>query len=266
MSESQEIHRGFIAADAAAMPAALYEFLEMADGLPEFQDYKRRLRARLAPKPGETVLDVGCGVGFEACRLAAEHPTVTVIGLNRAAMLAEASRRGRRLGVDVRWLTGEAEAIPLPDASVDACLTERVLKYLPDPARGIAEIVRVLRPGGRVAHFELDYGATLLGGDQAVAAQVVDVLCESVGEAQMGRRLPAMLHDAGLSDVSFQPIIFHPPWAIHEAAVSTPVREAVERGRLPTSALAWLAGQAAANAAGLFTAAFVGFLVSGRRP
>ena len=264
---SQDIHRGFAGDDTSTPPETLYDFLNLVDSLPEFRQYKRKLRPLLALRPGETLLDVGCGVGLETCRLAQEYPEVSVIGLDREAMLAEAAVRAEALGVYVRWLPGEAEAVPLPDASVDACMTERVLKYLPDPTRGVSEMVRVLKAGGRIACFELDYAATMLGGDPIAAGLVADLLSESVGEARMGRRLPGLLREAGLVDVAFQPVIICPPWAVHEATVGTSVREAIRSGRLPEQpTTAWLEQQAVAHEAGLFTVAFVGFLVSGRLP
>jgi SAM-dependent methyltransferase len=239
----------------------------VVDALPEFQAYKRRLRPLLALRPGHTVLDVGYGVGFEACRLAQEYPGGSVIGLDREAMLAAAARRAEQLGVAVRWLPGRAEAIPLLAAAVDACLTERVLMYLPDPAAGIAEMVRVLKPGGRVACFELDYEATLLGSDPTVAGAAGTLLNASIGDARMGRRLPGLLHAAGLHEVTFEAVAFSPPWVVHEATVGASVRESIGRGQLPAApAAAWLEQRAAAAAAGLFTVAFVGFLVGGRLP
>jgi SAM-dependent methyltransferase len=262
----QDIYRGFADADQATAPESLYAFLQAVDGMPEFQEYKRRLRPLLGLQQGQTVLDVGCGVGFETCRLAQEYPLVSVVGLDRAAMLAEAERRAAELGVKVRWLRGRAEAIPLPNASVDACLTERVLKYLPDPSAGIAEMVRVLKPGGRIACFELDYAATIVGGDPFVAGPVGELLKASVGDARLGRRLPGLLHDAGLVDVTFQLFWVNPPWAVYERTVCDPVRAAIADGRLaavPTRV--WQEQQAAAAALGLFTVSFVGFLVSGRR-
>ena len=238
----------------------------MADALPEFQAYKRRLREMLHLAPGQTVLDVGCGAGFQACRIAQSYPDVSVIGLDREAMIGLASHRAEELGVSVRWLTGKAEDIPLPAATVDACYTERVLKYLPDPAAGIAEMVRVLKPGGRIACFELDYAATLLGGDPAMAGAVGAVLNASVNEARMGRRLPDLLHAAGLRELTYEMVAFSPPWVVHERTVSDPVHEALRHHQLPETALGWLEQQEAAAAKGLFTVAFVGVLAAGRLP
>ncbi|MGH2557836.1 MAG: methyltransferase domain-containing protein [Thermomicrobiales bacterium] len=264
---SQDIHVGFTDANQADTPEVMYGFLDLADAIPEIRQYKRQIRPLLALQPDETLLDVGCGVGHEACRLAAEYPEVQVIGLDRDTMLVEAARRATRIGVDVHWLPGEAAAIPLPDASVDACMTERVLMYLPEPERGVAEMVRVLKPGGRIVSFELDYAATMLGGDPRIARLVVDLLSDSIGTARMGRRLPVLLHYEGLVDVTFQPVAFRTPWAVHEAVISAPVRLAIERGHLPAEpATAWLEQQAAAHAAGLFSVVFIGCLVSGRLP
>jgi SAM-dependent methyltransferase len=263
---SQDIHRDFANADQAPEPEKLIAFLEVADALPEFQAYKQRLRELLQLAPGQTVLDVGCGAGFEACRIAQKYPDVSVVGLDREAMIGLASHRAEELEVTVRWLTGRAEDIPLPAATVDACYTERVLKYLPEPAAAIAEMVRVLKPGGRIACFELDYAATLLGGDPAMAGAVGEVLNASVSEACMGRRLPGLLHAAGLRELTYEMVAFSPPWVVHERTVSDPVREALRHKQLPDAVLGWLEQQEAAASRGLFTVAFVGVLAAGRLP
>jgi SAM-dependent methyltransferase len=264
---SQDIHRSFADVDRVAETGSLIAFLDVVNSLPEVQSYKRRLRELLALSRGQTVLDVGCGTGFEACHLARDYPDVTVIGLDREAMLSPAARRAADMGVSVRWLPGQAEAIPLPEATVDACLTERVLKYVPDPAAGVAEMARVLKPGGRIAYFELDYAATLLGGELAMATAVGDLLNASVSDDRMGRRLPCLLHEAGFRDLTFEVVGVLPPWTVHEATIGAPVREAIGQTPLPAvAATAWLEQQAAAATNGLFTVAFIGVLAVGRLP
>ena len=263
----QDLYDGFTEADSADTPQEMYDYLDAVDTLPAFRWYKRELRSLLAPGPGDRLLDVGCGAGTEACRLAGEYPAVNVLGLDRKAMLAEAEKRAERLGVTVTWLEGEAEAIPLAADTVDACMTERVLKYLPDPAAAIAEMVRVLRPGGRIACLELDMAATVLAGEPGITGRVLEFACANVGEPRMGRRLPRMLHDAGVARVRFQPVAFHMPRALNEAILYTTVRAAAEDGRLPAAGTAaWLDEQAAADADGLFTVAWIGWLVAGRVP
>lgn len=262
----QVLGDGFVHADQVAVPAA-HAFLDGVDALPAFRWYKRELRSLLALRPGEALLDVGCGAGIEACRIAAEQPGVRVMGLDRTAMLAGAARRAERLGVSVDWLPGEAEAIPLPDGSVDACMTERVLKYLPDPAAGIAEMVRILRPGGRIASFELDMATTVLTGEPRIADAALGAACDKVGEPRMGRKLPGLLRDAGLTGITFRPLAFHMPPELDETILYSTVRAAVEDGLLPRAeTTAWLDAQAADGAAGMLTVAWIGWLVAGQLP
>jgi ubiquinone/menaquinone biosynthesis C-methylase UbiE len=109
---------------------------------------------RLAPRPGETVLELGAGTG-ETGLLAAKllAPDGRVILTDRStAMLDAAGRRAAELGlsnVELRVL--DMEAIDLPDAAVDGVLSRLALMLLPDPAVAVAGMRRVLRPGGRIA-------------------------------------------------------------------------------------------------------------------
>jgi SAM-dependent methyltransferase len=89
------------------------------------------------------VLDAGCGTGFNVQRLRGRG--LDVVGL-------EPSRGMRAAAIaanpGVQILDGDIEQIPLPDASFDAVISIEVIRYLKDPAHGLAEIARVVRPGG----------------------------------------------------------------------------------------------------------------------
>jgi SAM-dependent methyltransferase len=104
-------------------------------------------------RPGEVVVDLGCGGGIDTILAAhAVAPTGTAIGLDMLPeMLEVAARHAAEAGVrNVRWLHGEIEAIPLPEASVDVALSNGVLNLSPRKSRAFAEIFRILRPGGRM--------------------------------------------------------------------------------------------------------------------
>ena len=139
--------------------------------------------------------------------------------------------------------------------------------YVPDPARAIAEMVRVLKPDGRITCFELDYATTMLGGDPEFATQVNIIMNGTLAEPRMGRLLPAMLSEAGLTGKTVHPVIFCPPWPVFEATVGNTVREAIARGELPQKqASEWLKSQAEAANMGLFYIAFIGIVTSARLP
>jgi len=107
----------------------------------------------LAPIPGETVLDLGSGAGFDAL-LAAPLVGATgrVIGVDMTPeMLDKARTNAATAGYShVEFREGRLEALPLEDASVDAVTSNCVINLVPDKSRAFAEIARVLRPGGRL--------------------------------------------------------------------------------------------------------------------
>lgn len=105
-------------------------------------------------QPGETVLDLGSGGGIDVL-LAARRvgPDGVAYGLDMTPeMLALARRNAAAAGVEnARFLEGEIEAIPLPDATVDVVISNCVVNLSPEKQRVFGEIARVLRPGGRVS-------------------------------------------------------------------------------------------------------------------
>jgi SAM-dependent methyltransferase len=89
-----------------------------------------------------------------------------VLGIDmNHAMIDEARRRTADLGGAVRCQVGDVQRLELGDDAVDGVRTERVLMYVPDQQRAIGELARVVRPGGRVVAFELDYGTSLPNRD-----------------------------------------------------------------------------------------------------
>lgn len=106
-----------------------------------------------AVREGDTVLDVGAGSGTDLLLAALlAGPAGRAIGIDMtAAMRRKAAANARAAGLDnVQVLDGTAEAIPLPDASVDVVTSNGVINLVPDKAAAAREIHRVLRPGGLV--------------------------------------------------------------------------------------------------------------------
>ncbi len=103
---------------------------------------------------GETVLDLGSGGGIDVLLSASRvGPTGRAYGLDMTdEMLALARENQRKAGVEnVEWLRGEIEAIPLPASSVDVVISNCVINLSGDKPRVLAEVARVLKPGGRFA-------------------------------------------------------------------------------------------------------------------
>jgi SAM-dependent methyltransferase len=110
---------------------------------------------------GQVIVDIGCGLGRLTRPLA--HQAERVLALDVSSeMLAQASRLNQDLD-NVEWLHGDGETLrPIPDSSVDMCISHVVFRHIPDPAITlgyIREMGRVLRPGGFAA-FELSNDPT----------------------------------------------------------------------------------------------------------
>lgn len=129
--------------------------LDAADGYQDLlvpalmQEWAPRVADAAGIHPGDRVLDVACGTGVltrEAARRA--EPTGTVTGLDLSPeMLAVAAR----LNPTLRWQQGSANALPFPDQSFDAVVSQFGLMFFPDQVGSLREMRRVLVPGGRLA-------------------------------------------------------------------------------------------------------------------
>jgi arsenite methyltransferase len=146
-------------------------------------------------RPGETVLDVGSGGGIDTILAARRvRPDGLVIGLDMLDEMCERARaHAREAGVD-RWTDfrqGEMESIPLEDRSVDVVISNGVINLSPRKSRTLAEIYRVLRPGGRMCVVDLivdqDLPPAVLGSSAAWAGCVSGALSERVFERKLQR-------------------------------------------------------------------------------
>jgi len=120
--------------------------------------FREKLLRPARLQPGESVLDVGCGTGSLAIA-AKRHVGVTgsVYGIDPSPpMIARARHKAGKAGADVVFDNGLAESLPFPDARFDVVLSTVMLHHLPRKARqqGVAEMRRVLKPGGRLLAVE----------------------------------------------------------------------------------------------------------------
>jgi demethylmenaquinone methyltransferase/2-methoxy-6-polyprenyl-1,4-benzoquinol methylase len=143
------------------------EALELFSGLPSRYDelsaalsfwqdprWRRALVDEVAPRAGQRILDVATGTGMVAAELLA-RADCTVVGIDQSAqMLARARARFADPTGRVELVEGQAEHLPFGAASFDGLTVTYLLRYVDDPAATVAELARVVRPGGRVASLE----------------------------------------------------------------------------------------------------------------
>jgi SAM-dependent methyltransferase len=141
-------------------------------------------------RPGDTVLEIGCGIGRITRALASRAARVIALDVSDE-MLARARELNPQL-VDVEWVLGDGVTLrSIPDQSVDACVSVVVLQHVPDPEITLGyvrEVGRVLRPGG--------WAALQVSNDPAIHRprdRLVDRCRAVIGRAPRGRRHPAWL-------------------------------------------------------------------------
>jgi ubiquinone/menaquinone biosynthesis C-methylase UbiE len=161
-------HRGDIAhftmVDQHTDPSFFVHFLDTGSTVADIQQVRQMMRAQLALHDGLRVLDVGCGTGEALLPLPQMvSPHGHVVGVDRSGtMIAEATRRHAPTRLPVTFLVGDAHHLAFAAATFDRCRTERTLLHLDDPTRALAELVRVVRPGGHVVVFDFDWDVTFI--------------------------------------------------------------------------------------------------------
>lgn len=157
-------------------------------------------------RPGQDLLDVGCGPGTITTDLARRVAPGTVVGLDAADTVVAEARA--RLADDpvpgVSFVVGSVYDLEWDDASFDVVHAHQVLQHLADPVAGLAETRRVLRPNGILAVRDSDYGGFHWApGDPALdrwLALYHAVTARNGAEADAGRHLPAWVRAAGFTD------------------------------------------------------------------
>jgi SAM-dependent methyltransferase len=133
-----------------------------------YDRFMGRWSRRLAPvfanfaelKGRGRVVDVGCGIGALSFAVLEGAPSVTAIAVDRSLAYAHFAQH-QSPSQRVRFLVGNAQALPIATNSMDAALALLVINFIPDPTEAVQQMIRVIRPGGIVAAAVWDYGASM---------------------------------------------------------------------------------------------------------
>jgi ubiquinone/menaquinone biosynthesis C-methylase UbiE len=164
--------------------------------------------ALAALKPGEVVLDLGSGGGFDVFIAGRKvGPTGRAIGVDMTPEMLAKARRNRltyreQTGVDnVEFRLGEIEYLPVADNSVDAIISNCVINLSPDKPQVWREMARVLKPGGRVAVSDI----ALLKPLPDEVLKIVEALVGCVAGATLASETERMAREAGLTEIVLKP-------------------------------------------------------------
>ncbi len=263
MSE-RAVLKSFASVDTAEDPEYFLRYLEEISSHPLF---RARTLARIDQAeiaPGQSVLDLGCGVGTDAMLIAARvGPSGRVHALDlSAAMVARA--RAAEAGLAIDFSVADATATGLPDASVDVVWCNRVLLFVEDTSAALAEMRRVLRPGGRIVLYELDGTSLSIGDpDQDLVNLLRDLLAATFRHPRMGVLLPALARTAGFHDVQVSPeanLLREFDYAVRAFTIHPKLEALRADGRISQARADAMLDRLARNASdGAMVVAFVGY-------
>jgi ubiquinone/menaquinone biosynthesis C-methylase UbiE len=173
------------------------------------RSYKGRMLDELDVRPGQTVVDLGCGPGTDLNVLAeAVTATGAVIGVDRDQAAVDAARE-RTAGQDtVAVDLGDIHDLQLADHAADRARTDRVLQHVADPVLALREIHRVLRPGGRIVMGEPDWDTlTIDHPDSGLSRSYTQYVTDKViRNARIGRQLPRLAAEVGFEVPTVIPV------------------------------------------------------------
>jgi ubiquinone/menaquinone biosynthesis C-methylase UbiE len=200
----------FTTVDELDDPGVFIGFLDRVEDVAEVRALRKDLVRRLELRSGESVLDVGCGTGDYTREVAAlVAPGGRAVGLDFSrAMIGEALTRQASSRLPAAFEQGDAQRLPFDSATFDAARTERMLCHVPDHEAALREMVRVVRPGGKVAAQDVEMHTMMLGpmpDDLLIALKGTLPHGETGTEGHVdwftGHKLRGYFHTAGLREV-----------------------------------------------------------------
>ncbi len=183
------------AADAASLAA----FIDARSLISDQAQAHAALVEALNPQPTEHLLDAGCGTGVIARRLAVRvQPGGSVLGVDISRAMLDFAERQHMID-GLRYQQASASHLPCSDHSVDGATAARLLMHVDDPHGALCELRRVVRPAGRLAILEADWGTLAVDhSDRALTRRIVDWRTDTIdGENWMGRQLVRRCMAAG---------------------------------------------------------------------
>lgn len=168
---------------------------------------RQSVRTLLALRPGERVLSIGCGPGFEPAELApAVGETGHVHAVDRSEAMVGLAARRCVSAPQVTLSHGDATALPVTDGAVDAAAAIQVYEYVTDVDAALNELRRVLRPGGRAVVCDADFASLVWRStDTERTRRILDAFDDHCPWPRLGSRLSPRLRDAGLTVERVEP-------------------------------------------------------------
>lgn len=225
--------------------------------------------------PGERVIDVGAGSGVVTRDIARRlGPAGSVLAVDPNTLLMELGRRlADEQGVAdlIEWREGDARRLPVEDGAFDVVVCSTVLAHIPDSDPVVQELMRVLRPGGRIGIFEIDPESFMIAHPDRVMTRRILAAATDYGfaNALVSRRLPGLMKAAGVTNLqtrAYTSLETDPGGFVARAAALRPVVAEQAGAITHTEGDAWLSRLRAEMDAGRFLGGTTYIFAWGSKP
>lgn len=188
---------GYRNVDEAADLTKLKTCLSLMEELPDFQAYKRASYDALRLRPDSQVADIACGLGFDLPRLRQLAPQGTVTGFDLSETFVSFAKSHAECGPKNNQVTvkqGDIHNLDCEAESFDAARIDRSLQHIPDPGAALAEMARIVRPGGIICAAEPDWSSYVIGSAfQETASKITHEFARTFRNPLMGLALVDLL-------------------------------------------------------------------------
>ncbi|MDG9678781.1 methyltransferase domain-containing protein [Micromonospora sp. DH14] len=193
---------GFTDVDRQSDPDSWVGVLDRLTEEPFYQAYQQRVRELLHPEPGRRYVDVGAGTGASAATLKDDHGASVATVDSSLTMAAATRARGL-----TQCTVADAHHLPFLDNSFDGAWADRTLQHLADPPAAIKELIRVVRPVGRIVLADPDYDTQVLDiADQNLARRVLRFRADALlRNGTLAHQHAGLLATHGLVDITVEP-------------------------------------------------------------
>ncbi|HEX7796960.1 MAG TPA: methyltransferase domain-containing protein [Vicinamibacterales bacterium] len=266
---SIETTTDFTSVDSSKDPQFFLRFLDAANTNPSVVASKPIILDGLRLRAGARVLDLGCGLGDDTFHIAERvGATGRVTGVDvSASMIDEAQRRAETRGLRVDFEVGDSQALRFADGTFDGVRAERMLMHVPDADRAIAEMARVLVPGGRISVFDMDWETQVCDSPYKETTRTIALtFCDGMKNGWIGRRMPRLFKSHGIVDVAVETKTVFVTYEFLKLLLGGHVARLHDTGVISREEAnqCWSA-LAAADRDGSFLYGFTAFIVSGTK-
>jgi len=264
--QNQDITAGFQNADNSDT-GYLVKFLEDVHNCETVRDGFQQQLDWLNIQPGDHILDIGCGIGDQAramTKLVGTTGSITGTDASQG-MISMAKARHGSPAANLNFLIAQAGTQPFADASFDHIRTERVLMYVKDIDAVFTEYLRLLRPGGKLLVYDVDWDALVIAHpDTALTRKIVEFISDRFPSGRIGSKLFSYFKRFGFKDIKVKACGYSHPLELVKRIIGGIIQTGVDENVFTSKEINdWWAILEHDNNEGNFFASFQGFMVMG---